>query len=99
MDVGYENDNVCGGDGYFSLLTDEAENFVVGFGFDTAGIDHGELAAVPVGVGIKSVAGDTGNVLYDGQALACQFVEEHGFAHVGASYYCYQGLSHFNCLL
>ena len=55
-------------------------------GVPAAGVDHGEGAAVPVGVVVDAVAGDAGTVLDDGLAAADDPVDQGGLAHVGAAH-------------
>ena len=52
---------------------------------DTARVDDGELAAVPVGRVIRAVARDAAGLMDDGVRGLGQAVNERGLAHVGAS--------------
>ena len=94
LDVGNEDDDVGVVDGDLSLLPHEGKDLVVGIGFDTAGIHQAELAAVPIGLSINAVTGDTGSILHDGEAPADDLVEQHGLAHVGPSDDSNQGFGH-----
>ena len=60
LDIGDEDDDVGVVDGDLSLLPHEGKDLVVGIGFDTAGIHQAELAAVPIGLPVNAVTGDTG---------------------------------------
>ena len=53
--------------------------------FDTARVDDGELAAVPIGRVIRAVASDAAGLVDDGVRGLGQAVNERGLAHVGAS--------------
>ena len=48
-------------------------------------IHQTELAAAPLALAVNTVAGDTGGVLHDGQALTDQLIKQHGLTHIGAS--------------
>ena len=52
---------------------------------DTARVDDGELAAVPIGRVIRAVARDAAGLVDDGVRGLGQAVNERGLAHVGAS--------------
>ena len=52
---------------------------------DTARVDDGELAAVPIGRVIRAVARDAAGLVDDGVRGLGQAVDERGLAHVGAS--------------
>ena len=51
----------------------------------SAGVDDGEVFAVPVGVAVLAVARDAGDGVDDGVACLCEAVEEGGFADIGAA--------------
>ena len=65
-------------------------------GHEAAGVDDGELPALPLGVRVVAVAGDAGRRPHERQAPADQAVEERGLAHVGAADDGDQRL-HFTC--
>ena len=94
LDVADEDDDVGVGNGDLGLLAHEGQNLVVGAGLDTAGIHDIEAAVTPVTLGVNPVPGDARGVLHDGQPLAAQLVEEHGFAHVGPAHDGYKRLCH-----
>ena len=50
--------------------------------------------AVPLAVGKNAVAGNARRVLHDGKALAAQFIEQGGLAHVGAAHHRYDRFAH-----
>ena len=52
---------------------------------DTARVDDGELAAVPIGRVIRAVARNAAGLMDDGVRGLGQAVNERGLAHVGAS--------------
>ena len=89
-----QHDDVGVVNGDLRLAAHELQDFVVVPRLDAAGVHDGELPAVPVAVGVEPVTGDARGVLHDGQALACQFIEQHGLAHVGASYDGYHRFCH-----
>ena len=77
-----EEDDVAGFDGDFRLTAHLLEHDVVGFGFDTAGIDQGELVVEPFAVRVDAVAGYAGRILDNGDALLGDLVKESRFADV-----------------
>ena len=93
-DVAHQDDDVGVVNGDLRLAAHELQNFIVVPGLDAAGVHDGELPAIPVAVGVEPVTGDARGVLHDGQAFACQFIEQHGLAHVGASYDGYHRFCH-----
>ena len=68
----------------FRLTAHEFEHFAVRTRLDAAGIHQGEGAPAPFAAAVNPVPGDAGGVLYDGGALPCEFIEKHGFAHIGS---------------
>ena len=84
--VAHKHDHVRRIDGNLRLLAHEQQNLVVRRGLNAAGIHQIKAASVPVRAAVDPVAGHTGRVLHDGQALPDQAVEQHGFAHIGPSY-------------
>ena len=84
--VGDHDDAVGGINGHLGLLTHVGQNAVVDAGLDTAGIHQQELVAVPFAVAEDTVPGNAGGILHNGDALAGEFVEDGGLAHVGAAH-------------
>ena len=69
--------------GDLRLTAHEFQHFTVRTRLDAAGVHQREGAPAPFAVAVNSVPGDAGGVLYDGGALPCEFIEKHGFAHIG----------------
>lgn len=89
-----ENDHIGGIDGDERLLPHEFQNFVVGFGLDTAGVDKLKHPAPPFTLGIDPVPGDAGSILHNGLFPADEPVKKHGLAHIGPSHNGNDRLSH-----
>ena len=69
---------------------------IVDAGLDTAGIHQQELVTAPFAVTENTVAGNAGGVLDNGETLAGQFIENCGFAHVGAAHNGYDRFCHIS---
>ena len=87
--VDKEEDDVGLVDGEGHLLAYLDLELVVATHDVAAGVDDGEVFAVPVGVAVLAVAGDAGDGVDDGVAAFGEAVEEGGLADVGASDYSY----------
>ena len=85
-DVAHEDDDVGIVNGDLRLHLHLCQNDIVGLGLDASRVDEDELAAVPFGLAVDAVAGDTGGVLHDGATLADELVKQGGFAYVGSSH-------------
>ena len=85
-DVRDQQDHVGFADGQPGLLLDGGLHGLVGFRDQAPRVHHGELLPEPVGVGVMPVPRDARGVVHDGVAAADHPVEQHRFAHVGASY-------------
>ena len=83
--VDKEEDDVGLVDGEGYLAADFDLEFVVATHDVAAGVDDGEVLAVPVGVAVLAVAGDAGGGVDDGVAAFGEAVEEGGLADIGAS--------------
>ena len=83
--VDEEEDDVGLVDSEGYLATDFDFEFVVAAHDVAAGVDDGEVLAVPVGVAVLAVAGDAGGGVDDGVAAFGEAVEEGGLADIGAS--------------
>ena len=77
-----EQDGVGEFHGHLGLLGDAGVD-AAGVVLPAAGVDDGEVAAVPVRRVHDAVAGDAGGVLDDGLAAAEDPVDQGGLAHVG----------------
>ena len=97
--IHHHDDAVGSVDGDLSLLAHVGQNTLVGGGLNAAGIHQQQLPAAPFAVAENAVAGNAGGILDDGNALAAQFIEQGGFAHVGAAYDRYNGFGHPATLL
>ena len=84
-DVAHEDDGIGIVNGHLSLHLHLGQDDIVGAGLDTAGVDEDELAAVPFGLAVDAVTGDTGGVLHDGAALTDELVEQGRFTDVGTA--------------
>ena len=93
-DIRYHDDAVGGVDGDLRLFPHVGQNALGGLRLDAAGVHQQELVAAPLAVGKDAVAGDAGGVLDDGQTLTAEFIEQGGFAHVGAAHHCYDRFAH-----
>ena len=93
-DIHHHDDAVGGVDGDLCLLPHVGQDALGGLRLDAAGGHQQEIVAVPLAVGKDAVAGDAGGILDDGQTLAAQFIEQGGFAHVGAAHDCYDRFAH-----
>ena len=65
--------------------SDELVQRVLARAEHAAGVDDGDVRALPFGVGGDDVAGGAGNRRDDGPARAGQPIEERGLADIGAS--------------
>ena len=86
LNIGEKDDHVRVVYGNLRLLTHKGEDLAVRPGLDAAGVDEGELPPVPVALPIDAVPGDAGGVLHNGDALADEFIKEHGLAHIGPAH-------------
>ena len=94
--VTHKYDNVGILDSHLCLKFHLREDDVVALGLDSSRIDNAEFFAAPLGLTVDSVTRYTGYVLYYRAALTDKLIEKCAFAHVRASYYCYNGFCHFN---
>ena len=85
-DIGDHDDGICQFYADFRLAAHELQHIIFRVGFDATGIHQGEMSAAPFALAIDPVTSHTGGVLHNGGALAGEFIEEHGLAHVGPSY-------------
>ncbi len=83
--VDEEEDGVGLVDGQGDLAADFLLELVVAAHNVAAGVDDGEVLAVPVGVAVLAVARYAGGGVDDGVAAFGEAVEEGGLAHIGAS--------------
>ena len=86
--VHHHHDAVRCINGQLRLLADVAYNAVIPLRLDAAGINQQHFVVQPLAVAEDPVPGNTGGILHNGKALAHQLVEQGGFAHIGAPYYC-----------
>ena len=86
LDVAEEHDDRGVVNGDLGLRTHEGQDLIVRPGLDAAGVDEGELPALPVAFSVDAVPGDAGGVLHDGQPPADDLIEQHGLAHIGAAH-------------
>ena len=86
LDVAEEHDDRGVVNGDLGLRTHEGQDLIVRPGLDAAGVDEGELPALPVALPVDPVAGHAGSVLHNGQAPADDLIEQHGLAHIGAAH-------------
>ena len=95
-----EDDDVGLLAGHERLLADARGEDVLGLsGLDAAGVDEGEVAAVPVGVVIRAVARDPARLVDDGVAAHRNAVDERGLSDVRAADHGDYGLRHLISLL
>ena len=80
----HDNGGVFNGD--LSLIPHELQNLVVSPGLDAAGVDEGELPAIPVCLSVNPVPGDARGILHDRKPSADQLVKQHGLAHIRAAH-------------
>ena len=85
-DVGDQNHHLGMIDGDQCLMAHKLQNFIVGFGLDTAGVHHHKGLVAPLGIAVNTVTGHAGSVLHDGVALLRNAVEQQGFTHIGSAY-------------
>ena len=83
FDVAHKDDHRCVLNGDLRLLPHEGENLIVGARLNAAGIHQVEGPAPPLAGRVQAVPGHARRVLHNGQTLAREFIEQHGFAHVG----------------
>ena len=83
MHVYHHDDGVGQLNADLRLTAHEFEHLAVRTRLDAAGVHQREGAPAPFAAAVNSVPGDAGGVLYDGGALPCEFIEKHGFAHIG----------------
>ena len=86
--VRYQHDHVCPVDGDLSLSAHLRQDHVVRVRLDTAGIHYHKFPTPPLALAVDPVTGDPRGVLHDGEPLPDELVEQGGFAHIGAPYYC-----------
>ncbi len=85
-DVEQEDDDLGLVDRNFGLGLDGRLRLVFGaVKVESRGVDHGELAAAPVGDPVQAVAGQPGLGIDDGLAPAQDAVEQRGLADIGAA--------------
>ena len=94
--LGDHDDAICGIDGQLGLLTHVGQQAIVDAGLDTAGIHQQELVTAPFAVTENTVAGNAGGVFDNSETLAGQFIENCGFAHVGAAHNGYDRFCHIS---
>ena len=86
LDVAQEHNDRGVVNGDLGLRAHEGQDLVIRPGLDAAGVDQGELPALPVAFSVDAVPGDAGGVLHDGQPPADDLIEQHGLAHIGAAH-------------
>ena len=86
LDVAEEHDDRGVVNGDLGLRTHEGKDLIIRPRLDAAGVDEGELPALPVALPVDPVAGHAGGVLHNGQPPADDLIEQHGLAHIGAAH-------------
>ena len=92
----YHDDTVSRVNGQLGLLAHMSQQAVVDAWLDTAGIHQQELVAAPLAVTENTVAGNAGGVFHNSKTLAGQFIENCGFAHIGAAHNGYDRFCHIS---
>ena len=91
----HDHDNDSRGlDGDFRLSAHEFQHLAVRARLNTAGINEGKAAPVPVAFAVNPVARHAGRIFHNRHALAGQLIEEHRLADVRSTHDCYNRFCH-----
>ena len=96
LDIYHKQNHVRRVDGDLCLLPHLGQNDVPGIRLDTAGINQGKIFIQPRNVRINTVSCNARCILYDGDHLSRQCVEQCRFSDIGSANYCNDWLS-FSC--
>ena len=97
--VRHHDDGVRQLDANLCLAAHELENLTVCPRLNAAGIHQVKGTAPPLAGAVNPVPGHAWGVLHNGGPLTGQFIEEHGFAHIGAANNGHQRSWHMESLL
>ena len=86
LDIAHKDNDIGVLNGDLRLGPHEGQDLTIGTRLNAAGIHDIEGAVAPLTLGVQPVPGDTGSILYNGQPLAAELIEQHGFAHVGPAH-------------
>ena len=93
--VGNKDDNIRAFNCDICLDSHFGKDSVIGFRFDTAGIDKHNGVIEPFTFAVESVPGNAGGIFHDCKALAGKLIEKGGFTYVRTTHDCNNRFCHF----